>query len=48
MSDMKAVSTGVCPQCGKGRMVVVEEFPPIPIGQEHLNRCGDNPVFDTS
>jgi hypothetical protein len=26
--------TRVCPNCGAGRMIVIEEFPPLPAGQE--------------
>ena len=28
--------TRVCPRCGAGRMVVVAEFPPMPLSQAHL------------
>ena len=48
MSGVDLVSTAVCPRCGKGRMVVVEELPPILIGLENLERFGGHPVFDTS
>jgi hypothetical protein len=48
VTDMELVPTAVCPQCGKGRMVVVEELPRTLIGPWDLNESGDHPVFDTS
>ena len=45
---MELVPTAVCPQCGKGRMVVVEELPRTLIGPWDLNESGEHPVFDTS
>jgi hypothetical protein len=48
VSDMEPVSTAVCPQCGKGRMLVVEHLPPTPIGPENPEHLGGSPVFDTS
>ncbi len=48
VSDVEPVSTAVCPRCGKGRMVVVEELPPTLIGPESLEQFGGHPVFDTS
>jgi hypothetical protein len=34
--------TRVCPVCGAGRMIIIEEFPPLPAGQEaHESICGD-------
>jgi hypothetical protein len=48
VSDMEPVRTAVCPQCGKGRMLVVQDLPPTPIGPENLERFGGPPMFDTS
>jgi Putative transposase/Transposase zinc-binding domain len=46
--DTELATTAVCPQCGKGRMVVVEELPPTLIGPWGLKQSGEHPVFDTS
>jgi Putative transposase/Transposase zinc-binding domain len=38
----------LCPACGEGRMVIIAEIPPAPVGGslgKHLDTC---PVFDTS
>ena len=48
MNDAEPVSTGVCPQCGKGRMFIVEELPPIHVRRGTLGRIGGHHVFDTS
>jgi hypothetical protein len=48
MNDMQPVSTGVCRQCGKGRMFVVEKLPPTRADPNNLERIGSHPVFDTS
>ena len=41
VTDMELVPTAVCPQCGKGRMVVVEELPPTLIGPWGLKQSGE-------
>ena len=33
-SPSSITPTRVCPVCGAGRMIVIEEFPPMPVGQE--------------
>ena len=48
VSDTELVRTAVCPQCGKGRMLIVEDLPPTPIGPENLERFGGHPMFNTS
>ena len=48
VTEMELVPTAVCPQCGKGRMVVVEELAPTLIGPWDLKQSGEHPVFDTS
>ena len=48
VSDVELLSTGACPRCGKGRMFVVEELPPIRVDPNNLERIGGHPMFDTS
>jgi Putative transposase len=40
--------TQVCPVCGAGRMIVIEELPPLPAGQETHERSGPRRGFDSS
>jgi Putative transposase/Transposase zinc-binding domain len=40
--------TRVCPICGAGRMIVIEEFPPLPDGPEILSGSGFCMVFNSS
>jgi len=40
--------TRVCPVCGAGRMIVIEEFPPLPAGQEAHEGAGLCVGFDSS
>jgi hypothetical protein len=40
--------SGLCPECGKGRMVVIADLPPITIHRKEANRPEEVPVFDTS
>jgi hypothetical protein len=40
--------TRVCPVCGAGRMIVIEEFPPRPAGQEAHEGAGLCVGFDSS
>ena len=48
VSDTEPVRIAVCPQCGKGRMLVVENLPPTPLSPEELERFGGHPMFNTS
>jgi hypothetical protein len=40
--------TRVCPVCGAGRMIVVEELPPRPVGQEAGAAAGSRAAWDSS
>jgi hypothetical protein len=40
--------TRVCPVCGAGRMIMIEEFPPLPAGQQAHERSGPRRGFDSS
>jgi hypothetical protein len=40
--------TRACPVCGAGRMIVIEEFPPVPEGQRAQELMGVGMVEDTS
>jgi hypothetical protein len=40
--------SGLCPECGQGRMVVIADLPPITIHRKEANRPEEVPVFDTS
>jgi hypothetical protein len=40
--------TRVCPVCGAGRMIVIEEFPPVPKGQEAQELVGVGMAMDSS
>jgi hypothetical protein len=40
--------TRVCPVCGAGRMIMIEEFPPLPPGQQAHERSGPRRGFDSS
>ena len=47
-SPSSVTPTQVCPVCGAGRMIVIEEFPPLPAGQETHERSGPRRGFDSS
>ena len=47
-SPSSITPTQVCPVCGTGRMIVIEEFPPLPAGQEAPERSGSRRAFDSS
>ena len=47
-SPSSITPTQVCPVCGAGRMIVIEEFPPLPAGQEAHERSGPRRGFDSS
>jgi len=40
--------TSVCPACGEGRLVIIGELSPDPLGREGVERFGRSPVFDSS
>jgi hypothetical protein len=40
--------TKVCPNCGSGRMIVIEEFPAMPMSQQTLGRADLCLTHDTS
>jgi hypothetical protein len=40
--------TRVCPICGAGRMIVIKEFPPMPVGAEVPEGFGAGVGFDSS
>ena len=40
--------TRVCPACGAGRMIVIKEFPPMPVGAEVPEGVGASVGFDSS
>jgi hypothetical protein len=40
--------TRVCPVCGAGRMIVIKEFPPMPLGVEAHERVAAGVGFDSS
>ena len=40
--------TRVCPVCGAARMIIIEEFPPLPAGQEAHEGTGSRRAFDSS
>jgi hypothetical protein len=40
--------TRVCPVCGAGRMIVIEQFAPLPAGKEVPRAIGLCVVFDSS
>ncbi len=40
--------TRVYPVCGTGRMIMIEEFPPLPAGQQAHERSGPRRGFDSS
>ena len=40
--------TRVCPACGAGRMIMIEEFPPLPAGQQAHQRSVPRRGFDSS
>jgi Putative transposase/Transposase zinc-binding domain len=47
-SPSSVTPTRVCPVCGVGRMIVIEEFPPLPAGQEAHEGAGLCVGFDSS
>jgi hypothetical protein len=40
--------TSVCPACGEGRLVIIGELAPDPLGREGVERFDRSPVFDSS
>jgi hypothetical protein len=40
--------TRACPACGAARMIMIEEFPPLPAGQQAHERSGQRRGFDSS
>lgn len=40
--------TRVCPVCGAGRLIVIREFPPMPVGAEAHEGVGAGVGFDSS
>jgi Putative transposase len=47
-SPSSITPTRMCPVCGTGRMILIEEFPPLPAGQEAHERSGPRRGFDSS
>jgi Putative transposase/Transposase zinc-binding domain len=47
-SPSSVTPTQVCPVCGAGRMIVIEELPPLPAGQGTHGRSGPRRGFDSS
>jgi Putative transposase/Transposase zinc-binding domain len=47
-SPSSITPTWVCPVCGAGRMIVIEEFPPLPAGREAPEKVGPRGIFDSS
>ncbi|MGP0066134.1 MAG: IS91 family transposase [Isosphaeraceae bacterium] len=47
-SPSSITPTRVCPVCGAGRMIVIGELPPMPIGQESHEGVGVGVGFDSS
>jgi hypothetical protein len=47
-SPSSVTPTRVCPVCAAGRMIVIEDFPPVPAGQETHERSGPRRGFDSS
>jgi hypothetical protein len=46
--DAAVTPTRVCPRCGAGRMVVVAEFPPLPLAEWVTAGLEPSPVLDSS
>jgi hypothetical protein len=47
-SPSSITPTRVCPACGAGRMIVIKEFPPLPVGAEAHEGVGASVGFDSS
>jgi Putative transposase/Phage integrase, N-terminal SAM-like domain len=47
-SPSSVTPTQVCPVCGAGRMIVIEEFPPLPAGRETHEMSAPRRGFDSS
>jgi hypothetical protein len=47
-SPSSVTPTRVCPVCGAGRMIVIRELPPMPVGQEAHTGSGLSVGFDSS
>jgi hypothetical protein len=47
-SPSSITPTRVCPACGAGRMIVIKEFPPMPVGAEVPEGVGASVGFDSS
>jgi hypothetical protein len=48
VSGTKPDPTTICPRCGKGRMYIVEDLPPIPIDPVNVGQARAGPMLDTS
>ena len=47
-SPSPITATQLCPVCGAGRMIVIEELPPLPAGQETHETSAPHRGFDSS
>jgi Putative transposase/Transposase zinc-binding domain len=47
-SPSSITPTRLCPVCSAGRMIVIEEFPPLPAGREAPEKVGPRGIFDSS
>ena len=47
-SPSSITPTRVCPVCGAGRMIVIGELPPMPVGREAHEGAGSGVGFDSS
>lgn len=47
-SPSSITPTRVCPVCGAGRMIVIQELPPMPVGREAHEEAGLGVGFDSS
>jgi hypothetical protein len=47
-SPSSITPTRVCPVCGAGRMIVIQELPPMPAGREAHAGTGARVIFDSS
>jgi hypothetical protein len=46
--EAMATPTRVCPRCGAGRMIVVAEFPPMPLAEGIAVELEPFPILDSS
>jgi len=47
-SPSSITPTRVCPVCGAGRMIVIKELPPMPVGGAAHEGAGSGVGFDSS